>query len=92
MRFLWDSVIGIKPDLPFLYSHTAFTNERISVYLDKHNHMSLDTKITVLNKCMVPQIIYFISAPICYNACSCDKVYHTQEVRFLLYIVGQIVT
>ena len=24
--------------------------------------------------------------------CLCDKVYHKQEVRFLLYIVGQIVT
>jgi len=24
--------------------------------------------------------------------CSCDKIYHKQEVRFLLYIVGQIVT
>jgi len=24
--------------------------------------------------------------------CSCDKVYHKQEVRFLLYIIGQIVT
>ena len=24
--------------------------------------------------------------------CSCDKVYQKQEVRFLLYILGQIVT
>jgi len=24
--------------------------------------------------------------------CSCEKVYHKQEVRFLLYILGQIVT
>ena len=24
--------------------------------------------------------------------CSCDNVYHKQEVRFLLYILGQIVT
>jgi len=24
--------------------------------------------------------------------CSCDKVYHKQKVRFLLYILGQIVT
>jgi len=24
--------------------------------------------------------------------CSCDKVYHRQEVRFLLYLLGQIVT
>ena len=24
--------------------------------------------------------------------CSCDKVYHKLEVRFLLYIIGHIVT
>jgi len=24
--------------------------------------------------------------------CSCDKVYHKREVRFLLYFLGQIVT
>ena len=24
--------------------------------------------------------------------CLCDKVYHKQEVRFLLYLLGQIVT
>jgi len=24
--------------------------------------------------------------------CSCDKVYHKQELRFLLYILGQSVT
>jgi len=35
----WDSVIDIKPELPFLNSHTAFTNERISVYLDKQQHV-----------------------------------------------------
>ena len=24
--------------------------------------------------------------------CSCDKFYHKQDVRFLLYLLGQIVT
>ena len=24
--------------------------------------------------------------------CSCDRVYHKQEVRFLLYLLGQIIT
>jgi len=38
--------MNITPDLPFLNIHTSnpFTNERISVYLDKHNRMSLNTK------------------------------------------------
>ena len=33
-----------------------FTKKRISIYLDKHSGMSLDTKITLFNKCIVPQI------------------------------------
>ena len=36
--------MNIMPDLPFLNIHNIFTNERISVYLDKHSHKSLDTK------------------------------------------------
>jgi len=36
--------MNITPDLPFQSIHNLFTNERISVYLDKHSHMSLDTK------------------------------------------------
>ena len=36
--------MNIRPDLPFLNIHNLFTNERISVYLDKYSHMSLDTK------------------------------------------------
>ena len=35
---------------------------------------------------------FLISAHICWIHCSCDKVNHIQEVRFLLYILGQIVT
>jgi len=35
--------MNITPDLPYLNIH-VFTNERISVYLDKHSRMSLDTK------------------------------------------------
>jgi len=31
-------------DLPFLNIHNPFTNEIISVYLDKHNRMFLNTK------------------------------------------------
>jgi len=38
------SGIGNTPDLPFLHIHNPFTNEKISVYLDKHSRMSLDTK------------------------------------------------
>ena len=34
----------ITPDLPFLNIHNPFTNERISVYLDKHICMYLDPK------------------------------------------------
>ena len=36
--------MNITPDLPFLNIHNPFTNERISVYLDKHSRMCLDTK------------------------------------------------
>jgi len=38
------SGIDITPDLPFLHIHYPFTNERITVYLDKHSRMPLDTK------------------------------------------------
>jgi len=36
--------MDITPDLSFLNIHNPLNNERISVYLDKHSHMSLDTK------------------------------------------------
>jgi len=36
--------MNITLDLPFLNFHNPFTNERISVYLDKHIRMSLDTR------------------------------------------------
>ena len=35
-------------------------------------------------KCQSPLSEHFI--------CSCDKVYHKQEIHVLLYILGQIVT
>jgi len=36
--------MNITPDLPYLNIYNPFTNERISVYLDKHSCMSSDTK------------------------------------------------
>ena len=36
--------MNITPDLPFLNIHNPFTNDRFSVYLDKHGRMSLATK------------------------------------------------
>jgi len=51
--------MNITPDFPFLNIHNPFTNERISVYLDKHSRMSLVTKdyfvkqISQLSKGMV---------------------------------------
>jgi len=36
--------MDITPDLTFLNIHNPFTNGRISIYLDKHNRMSLETK------------------------------------------------
>jgi len=36
--------MNITPYLPFQNIHNPFSNEEISVYLDKHSHMSLDTK------------------------------------------------
>ena len=52
-------LMNITPDFPFLNIHNPFTNERISVYLDKHSRMSLVTKdyfvkqISQLSKAMV---------------------------------------
>jgi len=37
--------MNIMPDLPFLNIHNLFTNERISIYLDKHCYMSLDAQV-----------------------------------------------
>ena len=37
-------IMDSTPDLPFLNIHNPFTNEKISVYLDKHNCMFLNTK------------------------------------------------
>jgi len=36
--------MNITLDLPFLNIHKPFTTVRISIYLDKHSRMSLDTK------------------------------------------------
>ena len=36
--------MNITLNLSFLNIHNPFTNERISIYLDKHSRMSLDTK------------------------------------------------
>jgi len=36
--------MDIMPNLPYLNVHNPFTNERISVYLNNHSCMSLDTK------------------------------------------------
>ena len=35
--------MDFTPDLPFLYIHNPFSNERISVYVDKHSRIYLDT-------------------------------------------------
>ena len=35
---------NITPDPPFLNIHNPFSNERISVYLDKQSRMHFDTK------------------------------------------------
>jgi len=36
--------MNITPDLPFLNVYNHFTSEKISVYLDKHSRMALDTQ------------------------------------------------
>jgi len=36
--------MDITPDLPFLNIHNPFTDKKISVYLDKHNRISVNTK------------------------------------------------
>jgi len=36
--------MDITPDIPFLNIQNPFTNERISIYLDKHNCMFWNTK------------------------------------------------
>jgi len=42
--------MNITRDLPFLNIYNPITNKMISVYLDKHSRMSLDTKDFLLNK------------------------------------------
>jgi len=37
-------LMNITLDLPFLNIHNPFSNERISVYFDKHSRMPSDTK------------------------------------------------
>jgi len=37
-------MMNITPDLPLLNFHNPFTIESISVFLDKHSRMYLDTK------------------------------------------------
>jgi len=36
--------MNITPDLPFLNIHNLCTNEKITVFLDKHNSMLVHTK------------------------------------------------
>ena len=43
-------IMNITLNLPFLNIYSLFTNERISVYLDKHSLMSLDTKDYVVKQ------------------------------------------
>jgi len=43
-RLLQTRFMDITPDLPFLNIHNPFTNEKITVYVDKHNCMFLNTK------------------------------------------------
>ena len=42
--------MNITPDLSFLNIHNPFTNERISVYLNKHSRMSLHPKVYFVKK------------------------------------------
>ena len=92
--------MNITPDLPFPNIHNPCANERIGVNLDKHSRMSLGTKdyfvkqISHLSKDMVIvasakcQCIVPRSPPIFDEIhCSCVKVYHKQEVHFLLPIL-----
>ena len=44
LSFIYNTEMYITLDLPYLNIQDSFTNERISVHLDKHSHMSLDTK------------------------------------------------
>ena len=64
LRYWRGSMMDIMPDLTFLNIHNSFTNERrISVYLDKHNRMSLNIKdyfvkqISHLSKAVVIMLI-----------------------------------
>jgi len=42
-QFNTHCLMDITPDLPFLNIHNLFTNERISVYLNKHSRMPFGT-------------------------------------------------
>jgi len=42
--------MNITPDFPFLNIDHPFTNKKISIYLDKHSHVSFDTKNYVVKQ------------------------------------------
>jgi len=48
--------MDITLDLTFLNIHNLYTNERISVYLDKHNGMLLNTKDYFVKQITVPLV------------------------------------
>jgi len=50
-------------DLPFLNIYIQFTNEKISVYLEKYSRMSLDTKDYFLKTVFYPSASFLFFHP-----------------------------
>jgi len=57
--------MNITPGLPFLNIHNPFTNERISIYLDKHSRMSLDTKDYFVEQIRKSKGVVMIALALC---------------------------
>jgi len=62
------------------FSKTVFHNHQCMYTLKPYNINNAQFRTTS------------VSSYIMYIFWSCDKVYHAQEVRFLLYVLGQIFT
>ena len=57
-----DTFMDLYAGPPLLNIHNLFTNEKISVYLDKHSHVSLDTRITLLISLLSKGVVKVASA------------------------------
>jgi len=84
-------------DLPFLNIHNPVTNVGISVYLDKHNNMSLDTKDYLVKQTShLSKGVVIVSPALCQLYCEVTHVliniYYLYEVmKNYVHVFGIII-